>query len=304
MDRLDAMTAFVMTVDNAGLSAAARKLGRSPASITRALAFLEDSLGVKLLRRTTRSVKITEAGDRYLVVCRRVLADLGEAERVARGALDTPHGTLAVTAPVAFGGHFVRPLVDAYLDRYADVRVRLSLLDRVVNLVDEGIDLAVRIAHMPDSALIATKLGEVRRLVCASPKYLARHARPRAPRELGAHRCIAFSALTPTDTWTFGAGRGGGRSIHVKVRPGLIVNSAEAAIGSAIDGWGITCVLSYQAAAALREGRLVRLLEAHEGAPVPVHLVYPAGSITAAKVRAFVDLGVPRLRKDLGFHGG
>lgn len=304
MDRLDAMTAFVMTVENGGLSAAARKLGRSPASITRAVAFLEDSLGVRLLRRTTRSVKITEAGDRYLVVCRQVLADLGEAERVARGALATPHGTLAVTAPVAFGGHFVRRVVDAYLERHADVRVRLSLLDRVVSLVDEGIDLAIRIAHMPDSALIATKLGEVRRLVCASPKYLSRHGRPRSPRDLGSHGCISFSALTPTDNWTFGAGRGGGRSIHVKVRPRLIVNSAEAAIGSAIDGCGITCVLSYQVALALREGRLVRLLEPHESAPVPVHLVYPAGSITAAKVRAFVDLGVPRLRKDLGFHGG
>jgi DNA-binding transcriptional LysR family regulator len=252
MDRLDAMTAFVVTADSGGLSAAARKLGRSPASVTRAVAFLEESLGIRLLQRTTRSVKITEAGDRYLLVCRRILSELAEAELAARGALDVPRGTLAVTAPVTFGGMYVRPLVDAYLEKHADVSVRLSLLDRVVNLVDEGFDAAIRIAHLPDSALIATKLGEVRRLVCASPKYLSRRGRPSAPSDLARHRCIAFSAVTPTDTWTFGSGRGGGRSIHVKVRPSLVVNTADAAIGSALDGNGFTCVLSYQVASALR----------------------------------------------------
>jgi DNA-binding transcriptional LysR family regulator len=304
MDRLDAMTAFVVTVDTGGLSAAARKLGRSPASITRAIAFLEESLGIRLLRRTTRSVKITEAGDRYLVVCRRILSELAEAELAARGALDVPSGTLAVTAPIAFGSAHVRPLVDAFLEAHADVRVRLSLLDRIVNLVDEGFDVGIRIAHLPDSALIATKVGEVRRLVCASPAYLSRRGRPSSPADLAAHRCIALSALMPTDTWTFGAGRRGGRSIHVKVRPRLVVNTAEAAIGSALEGHGITCALSYQVASALKAGRLVRILEAHESTPLPVHLVYSSGSTTAAKVRSFVELAVPRLRKELAFRGG
>jgi len=303
MDRLDAMTAFAATVDAGGLSAAARKLGRSPASVTRAIAFLETSLGVTLLRRTTRSVKITEAGDRYLQVCRRVLSDLGDAERAARGALDVPRGTLTVTAPAAFGGLYVRPVLDSYLDRYADVRVRLSLLDRVVNLIDEGFDAAIRIAHLPDSALIAIKLGEVRRLICASPAYLSRHGRPKTPGDLAAHRCVAYCDLTANDTWTFRGARGGGRSIHVSVRPKLVVTTAEAAIASALDGHGITCALSYQVADAVRTGRLVRLLAAHEPPPFPVHLVCPAGSITAPKVRAFVDLAVPWLRKDLGFTG-
>ena len=301
MDRLDAMTALALTVDTGGLSSAARKLGRSPATVTRAVAFLERSLGVKLLRRTTRTVKLTDAGSRYLVVCRRILSEIAEAERAARGTLGVPRGILALTAPVAFGGAYVRPLADAYRERYPEVRVRLSLLDRMVNLIDEGFDAAIRIAHLPDSALIAAKVGEVTRVTCASPKYLSRHGRPRVPTDLSKHQCIAFSALTPTDTWSFRAARSGRRSIYVKVGPGLVVNTAEAAIGSAIDGHGITCALSYQVADALRAGRLVRILEPHEGAPIPVHLVYPAGSAEAANLRAFVDLAVPWLRKQLAF---
>jgi DNA-binding transcriptional LysR family regulator len=208
-----------------------------------------------------------------------------------------------VTAPLSFGGMYVRPLLDSYLDRYAEVRVRLSLLDRLVNLVDEGFDAAIRIAHLPDSALVAIKLGEVRRLICASPAYLSRHGRPKTPGDLAAHRCIAYCDLTANDTWTFTTARGRDRSIHVMVRPKLVVTTAEAAIASALDGHGITCALSYQVADALRTGRLVRLLTAHEPPPFPVHLVCPAGSIATPKVRVFVDLAVPRLRKDLGFLG-
>jgi len=304
MDRLDAMTAFALTVDTGSLSAAARKLGRSPASITRAVASLEQHLGVQLLRRTTRSVSLTEAGERYLGVCRRVLAELAEAEQSAHGELGAPRGTLTVTAPTSFGARHVRPVVDAYLAAYPEVAVRLLLLDRVVNLVDEGIDAAVRIAFMGDSSLLARKVGEVHRVVCASPAYLASRAPPREPSDLASHVCISFSAVTPSDTWTFGAGPSGkalsrGAPRHVKVRPVLTVNSAEAAIGSVVDGLGITCALSYQVASELQEGRLVRLLEDHEPEPLPVHLVYPAGSVVAAKVRAFVDLAVPRLRDAL-----
>ena len=219
MDRLDAMTAFALTVDAGGLSAAARKLGRSPASITRAVASLEEHLGVELLRRTTRSMNLTEAGERYLAVCRRVLAELAEAEPFARGAATTPRGTLTVTAPASFGARHVRPVVDAYLAAYPDVRARLLLLDRVVNLIEEGIDAAVRIASMPDSSLLAIKVGEVHRVVCASPAYCERRGRPDEPRQLADHACVAFTAVTPGDTWTFRAPPSGGPSRRVKVRP-------------------------------------------------------------------------------------
>jgi DNA-binding transcriptional LysR family regulator len=197
---------------------------------------------------------------------------------------------------VMFGALHVRPVVDAYLDGYPDARARLLLLDRLVDVVDEGIDVAVRIAHLPDSALVASAVGVVRRVVCASPRYLARRGRPADPSDLAGHRCISFSAMTPGDTWSFGAGPEGGRARHVKVRPNLTVNTADAAIASAIAGQGVTCALSYQVAAAIRAGALVRLLAAFEPEPLPVHLVYPAGSTTTAKVRAFAELAIPRLR--------
>ena len=299
MDRLDAMEAFVVTVDRGSLSAAARVLGRSAASITRAVASLEERMGVSLLRRTTRALKLTEAGERYLVVARRVLVEIADAEKVATSALESPRGTLTVTAPVMFGSLHVRPLLDEYLATFPDVRARFLLLDRVVSVVDEGIDVAVRIAHLPDSALVATAVGTVGRVVCASPAYLAKHGRPTEPRDLTSHRAIAFSPLALNDTWSFLGERGGGRTRHVKLDPFLTVNTAEAAIASAIAGRGITCALSYQVAAALRTGELVALLTAFEPEPSPVHLVCPAGSMTVAKVRAFVDLAAPRLRAAL-----
>jgi DNA-binding transcriptional LysR family regulator len=307
MDRLDAMEAFVVTVERGSLSAAARSLRRSAASVTRAVAGLEERVGAPLLRRTTRSIKLTEAGERYLEVCRRVLADLAEADRAAVSGLDAPRGQLTITAPVMFGALHVRPVVDAYLAQHAGgraghhggVRVRLTLLDRLVNLVEEGIDVAVRIAHLPDSALLATKVGDVRRVACASPAYLARAGRPSDPRQLAEHRTIAFAAVTPSDTWTFAPGPDGGRSTQVKVRPILAVNTADAAVGSAIDGQGIACALSYQVASALDAGTLVRVLEPFEPEPLPVHLVVPAGGARAAKVRAFVELAVPRLKAAL-----
>jgi DNA-binding transcriptional LysR family regulator len=300
MDRLDALEAFVVTVDRGSLSSAARALRRSAASVTRAVASLEDHLGVELLRRTTRSLKLTEAGERYLTVARRVLADLADAERAAASGIDAPHGVLTVTAPAMFGSLHVRPVVDAYLSAYPDVRVRLLFLDRVVNLVDEGVDVAIRIAHLPDSALVGKPVGAVRRVACASPDYLARHGRPRTPSELANHRCISFSGLTPSDVWTFGAGGNGGRPILVTVQPILTVNTAEAALGSASAGQGVTCALVYQAAPWIESKALVPILEKFEPALVPVHLVYPAGSATTAKVRAFLELATPRLRSALG----
>ncbi|MBL9013749.1 MAG: LysR family transcriptional regulator [Myxococcales bacterium] len=296
MDRLDALRAFTLAVDRGSLSAAGRQLARSPASITRAIAALEDRLGAPLLVRTTRALKLTEAGERFLPTARRVLDELDVAEAAATATAGRePHGQLTVTAPVLFGSLHVRPLVESYLASHAGVRVRLLLLDRVVNLVDEGVDIAVRIAHLPDSALIATAVGAVRRLAVASPAYLARHGTPRKPADLAAHRCISSLGLTPSETWTFRRGR----AIQVRVAPVLSVNHAESAIGAAAAGAGITCALSYQVADHLERGALVRLLPAFEPPPVPVQLVFPAAGARAAKVRAFLELATPRLRAAL-----
>ena len=216
MDRIDALRAFVAAADLGGLSAAVRALHRSPASLTRAVAEVEERAGAVLLQRTTRSLKLTDAGERYLAVARRVLADLDEADRSAEEAV-TPRGVLSVTAPLAFGAMHVRPIIQAYLRAYEDVRVRLVLLDRVADMVTEGFDVAVRLAHLPDSALVAVSLGAARRVVVASPAYIARHGKPRAPADLASHRCVASTPLTPSDTWTF-------RGKHVRVSPILAVN--------------------------------------------------------------------------------
>jgi DNA-binding transcriptional LysR family regulator len=300
MDRLESLRAFVVSVDSGSLSAAARALGRSPASITRAVASIEERLGTTLLRRTTRSLGLTEAGERYVGVARRVLADLDEGEKTAGAGTVAPMGLLTVTAPLAFGALHVRPIVETYLAANEHVRVRLLLLDRVVSVVDEGVDVAVRIAHLPDSALVATAVGSVRRVVVASPEYLARHGRPKTPADLVAHRCIASTAVTPNDTWTFGARRPAERAKRVRVTPVLSVNTADAAIRAAASGAGVTCALSYQVTTQLDEGALVPLLAAFEPPPLPVHLVYPRASAQTAKVRAFVELAAPRLRAVLG----
>ncbi len=295
MDRLDALRAFTVAVDRGSLSAAARALGRSPASVTRALASIEERLGAVLLRRTTRSLRLTEAGERYLVVARRVLADLDEAEKTAGEAAE-PQGVLTVTAPLAFGAMHVRPIVDAYLAQHRHARARLVLLDRVVSVVEEGVDVAVRIAHLADSALFATPLGSVRRVVVASPRYLEEHGRPKSPADLADHRCIACTAITGSDTWTFGSRRGGGRLKQVRVIPTLSVNVVAPAIAAAVEGAGVTCALSYQVAEHVTAGRLVTVLASFEPPPLPVHLVCPKASVRTAKVRAFLEMAAPRLR--------
>jgi DNA-binding transcriptional LysR family regulator len=296
MDRIDALRAFVLAVDRGGLSAAGRALGRSPASITRAVASLEERLGAALLQRTTRSLKLTEAGERYIAVARRVLADLDEAEKATGESNAEPQGTLTVTAPLAFGSLHVRPILDAFLAAHPTVHARLLLLDRVVSVVDEGIDVAIRIAHLPDSALLAIGVGTVRRVVVASPEYLRRSGRPKDPGALSDHRCVASTPITPTDVWTFAARAGSRTQTRVRVSPALTVNVADAAIRSAIQGVGVTCALSYQVAEHLTSGALVRILTQHEPPPLPVHVVYPATAARTAKVRTFVDAAVPRLR--------
>lgn len=299
MDRLDALRAFVLAVDHGSLSAAGRTLRRSSPSITRAIDALEERVGTPLLRRTTRSLSLTEAGERYLSVARRVLADLEEVERATSAATSEPQGVLAVTAPVAFGSLHLRPIVDALLVKHPALRARLLLVDRVVSLEEEGLDVAVRIGRLQDSALRAVLVGAVHRVVVASPEYLKRFGRPKTPQDLAKHRCIASTAVTPHASWTFGASHGA-RAKRVRIDPIITVNTTFAAIASAESGLGITCVLSYQVAGQLQSGALARLLPKFEPPPMPVHIVYPEIGTRTAKVRAFIELAAPHLRAVLG----
>ncbi|NLH80484.1 MAG: LysR family transcriptional regulator, partial [Phyllobacteriaceae bacterium] len=293
MDRLDAMRAFVVAVDEGSLAAAARRLGRSPAAITRAIAALEEMVGMRLLNRTTHASHPTEAGERWSVSCRRILAEFDEGRALAADERAVPRGLLTVTAPAVFGRLHVRPVLDAFLDRHPAVSARLLLLDRVVDLVDEGIDVAVRIGRLPDSTLIARKVGEVRRVVCASPSFLAGRPAIEAPEDLAEVPAIVCEPLSDGRDWRF-SGKTGPR--RVEIRPRLSVNGAEAAVESAVEGHGVTRVLSYQIAADVTAGRLVTLLEAHEPPAEPVHLVHAEARFAAAKVRAFVDFAASRLR--------
>lgn len=294
MDRIDAMRVFVTALDEGSLAGAGRRLGHSPAAVTRAIAFLEAHVGVQLLHRTTRSLRLSEAGERYAAACRRMLTDLEEADMLAAGERAAPRGTLTLTAPLVSGAKVLRPILDAFLDAQPAVRARLLLLDRSVNLVDEGVDVALRIAHLPDSSLIAVKIGDVRRVLCAAPAYLAGRPAILHPSDLADHRCIAMTSFGH-EAWAFAGGTGTGGQA-VQIAPRLIVNSVEAATGSALEGYGVTRVLSYQVAEQVRAGRLSIVLAQHEPPPLPVHLLMPEGRLSAPKVRAFVDFAVPRLK--------
>jgi DNA-binding transcriptional LysR family regulator len=298
MDRLDAMRALVLAVEEGSLAAAARRLRHSPAAMTRALDALERRLGTRLLHRTTRALRPTAAGERYIASCRQVLAELDAAERATSGAAAEPRGLLTLTSPATFGRLHVRPIVDDFLAANPGIRVRLLLLDRVVDLVQEGVDAAVRIGPLPDSSLTGVRLGHVRRVVCASPGYLARAKRLRRPQDLADHEAIVFSQNAGEEVWSFtGPGAGGRR--RVRLEPRLNVNDALAAVASAAEGRGVIRVLSYQAEGDLAAGRLVRLLKEFEPAPLPVHLLMPQARPMAARLRAFADFAVPALRAKL-----
>jgi DNA-binding transcriptional LysR family regulator len=297
MDRLDAMRAFVMTVERGSLASAARGLGKSAATATRAIALLETRLGTRLLHRTTRGVRLTLAGERYLATCREVLSTLDAGERGAAAEQEQPSGLLTVTAPLMFGQLHLRPLLDLFLDQNPAVRARLLLLDRVVNVVEEGVDVAVRLGHLADSSLLVTRLGRVRRVLCASPAYLARRGKPKDPAALREHACIMERDGAETDLWRFFSPNG--RSSTVAVRPRLVVNSAAAAVASAVAGHGITRVMSYQAASAVKAGKLRVLLAQHEPPHIPVSLVLPPGRTQTSKQRAFVAFVAAPLRTAL-----
>jgi DNA-binding transcriptional LysR family regulator len=292
LDRLRELEVFVAVAEANGLARAGARLRISPPAVTRAVASLEKRLGARLFNRTTRSLSLTEAGARFLASTRRLLAELADAERDALGESAEPAGQLTVTASVSFGRMTLAPIVRSFLRQQPRVTASLLLLDRVVNLVEEGVDVALRIAQLPDSSLVARRVGEVRRVLVASPRYLAKQGRPVAPAELERHQLIAFTGLMPTREWRFGTGRS---AVHVSVDPRLEINDASAAIAAAEAGEGISIALSYMVARAVASGRLVTLLDGFMPVAVPVQLVYPHARLVAPKLRAFLDFAAPRL---------
>jgi DNA-binding transcriptional LysR family regulator len=287
MDRIDAMQAFVAVADLQGFAPAARKLGLSPSGVTRLIAALENRLGARLLQRTTRSVTLTDVGARYLERARRILADVEEAETAAEGERTRPSGRLAVSAPLGFGRLHVSPVMTAYLKRYPEVAGELRLSDRMINLVEDGVDLAVRIGHLPDSSLVARHVGEMRRIVVASPGYLKRRGEPKTPEAIASHETIQFGGTSASPDWRFVED---GREIRVACTPRFATNSADAAIQYAGQDGGLTRVMAYQAAEAIKAGRLRIVLAKFEQPALPIHMVYPTSRLLSAKVRTFIDL--------------
>jgi DNA-binding transcriptional LysR family regulator len=290
------MSILVSVADAGSLSAAARRLDMPLATVSRKVGELEAHLKTRLFFRTTRKLSLTEAGSAYVAACRRILEEIGEAERAATGEYAAPKGELVVTAPVAFGRLHVVPVMAEFLAQYPEIDINLVLTDRVVHLMDEHADVAVRIGELPDSALIAARVGTVRRVVCASPAYLAAHGVPARPGDLGTHRCITFEVLESMRAWTFGSGKS---ALSVPVHPRLTVNTADAAIAAAILGVGLIRVLSYQVADALRADELRVVLDAFETAPLPVHLVHAGQVPLPLKLRAFLDFMSPRVKARL-----
>jgi DNA-binding transcriptional LysR family regulator len=287
MDRIDAMHAFVLVADLKGFAPAARKLGLSASGVTRLIAALEDRVGARLLQRTTRSVTLTDVGTRYLERARRILADVEEAEASAQAERLQPSGRLIVSAPLGFGRIHVTPLISTWLQRYPDAGGELRLSDRMINLVEDGVDCAVRIGHLADSSLVARNVGDMRRIVVGSGDYLARRGEPKRPAEITAHDTIQFGATTAAPEWRFVEG---GEDIRIACTPRFITNSADAAIWHAAQGGGLTRVLAYQAAEAIGQGRVKIVLADFEQPPLPIHVVYPTSRLLSAKVRTFIDL--------------
>jgi DNA-binding transcriptional LysR family regulator len=293
MDRFESMSILVAAVDAGSLSAAARQLRTPLATVSRKVSELEAHLKTRLLNRSSRKLTLTDAGRSYVEACRRILEEVGEAERSASGEYGAPKGDLVITTPIVFGRLHVLPVVTAFLAAFPDIDIRIVQADRVINLLEERVDLAVRIGPLPDSSLLATRVGSVRHVVCASPDYLAQHGTPARPDELAAHACITFEGMTSPVAWTFKAGK---TDQSVAVHSRLIVNTAEAAIDAAVAGAGFTRVLSYQAADAVRAGRLVIVLAQFEPPPWSVNLVHAGGRLLPLKLRAFLDFAAPRLK--------
>ena len=295
MDRLHLMSVYVAVAEAESFAGGARKLGMSPPAVTRAIAALEDRLGTRLLTRTTRYVRATDAGLRYLEQARRVIADADVADEAAAGVHAEPRGQLAVTAPVLFGRMYVLPCMVEQLRRFPEISISAVFLDRVVNLLEEGMDVGVRIGELPDSSMHAIGVGHVRRVVCASPQYLRAHGAPKTPADLTTHTLIAASPVSPSVEWKFIHDR---KSINVKVRPRLTVTNNEAAITAAVQGFGITRLMSYQIAPYIGSGQLQAILGKYEPPRLPIHVLHQEGRHASAKIRTFVDMLVEKLRGD------
>ncbi|MBC3873355.1 LysR family transcriptional regulator [Undibacterium flavidum] len=295
MDKFHLISVFVAVVDTQGFAAAARKLNLSPPAVTRAMNELETALGLRLLTRTTRTVRVTEAGERYVQDCRRILAELVDADESVSGMHTAPRGRLCITAPVLFGSKYVTPIVTEYLHRYPEVSASCMFLDRIVNLVDEGIDIAIRIGELPDSSMQAIRVGQVRRVICGAPGYLQQHGIPVSPTDLHQHHIISASSVTPYPEWKL-IENGEQRSIRLQAR--MITTTNDSALTAALSGFGLTRLLSYQIAEHLQTGQLKTVLPEYEPAPLPVHVVHREGRQASQRVRSFLDLIVERLRQD------
>lgn len=295
MDRFQEMQVFLAVAEEEGFAAAARRLKISPPSVTRAIAAMEQRIGTQLLSRTTRSLHLSEAGQRYLQDCRRILAELEEAEEAAAGSYSIPVGHLTVTAPVLFGELYVAPALGEYLDRFPQVNINALLVDRVVNMADEGVDVAVRIGHLQDGGQQAVRVGEVRRVVCASPGYLDTHGRPQHPRDLNALKILTSSASQLVSEWQF---TDQGQPFNLPIEPRLVVTANNAAISLARHGWGVTRALSYQVASHVADGTLETVLTDFEPPALPIHVVFQKSTRVAAKIHTFVDFLASRLGQD------
>lgn len=289
MDRLEAMSILLTVVETGSLSAAGRRLNVPLATVSRKVSELEAHIGARLFNRSSRQFTPTDAGIAYIDACRRIIDDVEEAERVASGEFRTPKGDLIITAPIVFGRLHLLPVVIEFLRNYPEVDIKIVFADKLVDLLEDRVDLALRIGALPDSGLFAIRLGTIRHVVCASPAYLAEHGVPRDLDELEAHACVAFQTLTAAGIWKF-------KTATVAPRARLIVTTAEAAIDAAVAGVGVTRVLSYQVEAAVRSGKLVVVLDEYEPEPLPVSLVHSGERLLPLKLRAFLDFATPRLK--------
>ena len=293
MDKLQAMATFVQIIDRGSLTRAAEAIKTSLPSVVRTLAALEQSLGVRLLNRTTRRISLTEEGRHYLARCRSILAEIDEAESELSSQRQEPRGELRVTAPVLFGRLHVAPIVTRFVRQFKNTRVELLLLDRVVSLVEDGIDVAIRIGHLPDSSLIAISAGHIQRLVCASPQYLKDRGQPREPNDLLKHDCLRLSGIEPSSVWSF---QNKGRTISVPVSGPFVCNQAAATIDACVDGLGVGTFLSYQVAPLVAQKKLKLILVDYEVPPIPLSIVYPHAKLLSARVRVFAEWATLGLR--------
>jgi len=295
MDKFHLINVFVAVVETNGFNGAARKLNLSAPAVTRAINELEAQLGMRLLTRTTRTLRVTEAGDRYVQDCRRILTEIQEADESVAGMHSSPRGRLNITAPVLFGTKHVTPIVTDYLSLYSEVSASCIFLDRIVNLIEEGVDVAIRIGQLPDSSMQAIRVGQVRRVVCGSVNYFEKHGEPQSPEDLKAHTIVSSNTVTPYPEWHFLAD---GAPYSLRMDPRLVVTTNQSAIATISRGFGVTTLLSYQVEDQVKAGQLKIVLEKYETAPLPVHIVHREGKYGSRRVRSFLDLAIQHLRSN------